>query len=267
MRRALRYSTLLLAVAAVACRESFFASEPSIPTNLTYQIEPSGEPTQPLGIILVWSDVGDVDLASYRIYSRGSTSGSFGLRGETTSNTFHDNGVPYLEYFVTAVNVDGGESGASNVVRVNEWLQLDAPTSLFSISLDGAIHLQWADNAYENDPALFNWYRIYSTPYDLDAGDCGTTWVLEGTTVAAEFLAWVSNGAPRCFGVSAVSRLGYESLWSPLRQDTPRPDGRNELVFAYDENKAQSGFRFWNDINGDGLGEAGELGLVQDGDL
>jgi hypothetical protein len=265
MRRALRYSTLLLAVASAACRESFFASKPSSPTNLTYQIEPSGDPTRPLGIILVWSDVGDVDLESYRIYSRGSTSGSFGLRGETTSNTFHDNGVPHLEYFVTAVNLDGGESDASNVVRVNEWLQLDRPSSLFSISLNGAIHLQWADNAYQNDPTLFNWYRIYSTPYDLDAGNCGTSWVLEGTTVAAEFLAWGTNGAPRCFGVSAVSRLGYESLWSPLRQDTPRPDARNTLVFALQQDATQAGFRFWNDANGDDRGQSSELGLVGSG--
>jgi hypothetical protein len=265
MRRALRYSTLLLAAAAAACQESFFASEPSIPTNLTYQIEPSGDPTRPLGIILAWSDVGDTDLESYRIYSRGSTSGSFGLRGETTSNTFHDNGVPHLEYFVTAVNLAGGESGASNVVRVNEWLQLDAPSSLSSISLNGAIHLQWADNAYQSDPTLFKWYRVYSTPYDLDAGLCDVNWVLEGTTVAAEFLAWRANGAPQCFGVSAVSRLGYESLWSPLRQDTPRPDARNVLVFAREVDATQAGFRFWDDVNSDGRGQAGELGLVGSG--
>jgi hypothetical protein len=265
MRRTLRYSTLLLAAAAAACQESFFASEPSTPTNLTYQIEPSGEPTEPLGIILAWNDVGDADLESYRVYSRGSTTGSFGLRGETTSNTFHDNGVPHLEYFVTAVNLDGGESGASNVIRVDEWLQLDRPSSLFSISLNGAIHLQWADNAYQNDPTLFNWYRVYSTPYDLDAGECEPNWKLDGTTVAPEFLAWGTNGAPRCFGVSAVSRLGYESLWSPVRQDTPRPDARNTLVFALQQDAAQAGFRFWDDANNDRQGQSSELGLVGSG--
>ncbi len=266
MRRALRYSALLLAVAAAACQDALFTSAPSIPTNLTYELEPSGAPNQPLGILLVWDGVSDRDLASYRVYSRGSTSGSFVLRGETTSNTFHDNGVPHLEYYVTAVNDGGGESDASNVITVDERLQLDRPSSLFSISLNGAIHLEWADNAFATNPTRFKWYRIYSASYDLDTGLCGATWSLEGTTIAAEFLASaLTNGSPRCFGVSAVSTEGYESLWSPLRQDTPRPDARNTLVFAYDQNRAQSGFRFWQDLNADGRQQTSELGLVVDG--
>lgn len=266
MRRALRYSALLLALAASACQESLFTSVPSIPHNLSYEVEPSGNPNQPLGILLVWDDVLDGDLASYRIYSRASGSGSFVLRGETTSNTFHDNGVPHLQYFVTAVNDNGGESDASNVITVDERLQLEQPASLFSISLNGAIHLEWADNAYASNPNRFKWYRIYSTPYDLDTGLCGATWGLEGTTVAPEFLAGaLTNGSPRCFGVTAVSTEGYESMWSPLRQDTPRPDARNTLAFAYDENRAQSGFRFWQDLNGDGRAQAAELGLIVDG--
>jgi len=64
-----------------------------------------------------------------------------------------------------------------------------------------------------------------------------------------------------------VSREGYESLWSPLRQDTPRPDARNTLVYAYPANQAQSGFRFWQDLNADGSAQTSELGRVQDGNL
>ena len=241
---------------------------PSTPANLTYELEPSGDPNQPLGILLAWDDVPDAGLASYRIYSRASTSGSFGLRGETTSNTFHDNGVPHLQYLVTAVDVNGNESNGSSVITVDERLQLESPTWLTSISLNGAIHLQWDDTSYLLAPTRFKWYRIYSTDYDLDAGLCGTGWVLEGTTVSPEFLASaMTNGVPRCFGVSAISREGYESLWSPLRQDTPRPDARNTLVYAYNKNQAQSGFRFWQDVNGDGRTQASELGLVQDGNL
>ncbi len=264
----MRYLLSLLVLAAVACRSELIApgGGPSTPANLTYQLEPSGDPNGPLGILLIWDDVTDANLANYRVYSRASTSDAFGLRGETTSNTFHDNGVPHLQYVVTAVDANGGESGFSNAITVDERLQLVAPAWLSSISLNGAIHLQWDDTSYASAPTRFKWYRIYSTAYNLDTGLCDTDWLLEGTTVAPEFLASaLTNGVPRCFGVSAVSREGYESLWSPLHQDTPRPDARNTLVFAIDANGAQSGFRFWQDANGDGRAQTSELGLVVDG--
>ena len=262
----------LVLLATVACQSSLVdgnnGSGPSTPANLSYELEPSGDPNRPLGILLFWDDVTDANLASYRVYSRASTSGSFGLRGETTSNTFHDNGVPHLQYLVTAVDDNGVESGSSNAITVDERLQLVSPTWLSSISLNGSIHLEWDDTSYLAAPSRFKWYRIYSTDYDLDAGLCGTDWLLEGTTVAPEFLASaMTNGVPRCFGVSAISREGYESLWSPLRQDTPRPDARNTLVFAYEQNQPQSGFRFWQDVNADGSAQSSELGLIQNGNL
>jgi len=262
----------LVLLATVACQSSLVdgnnGSGPSTPANLSYELEPSGDPNRPLGILLFWDDVTDANLASYRVYSRASTSESFGLRGETTSNTFHDNGVPHLQYLVTAVDDNGVESGSSNAITVDERLQLVSPTWLSSISLNGAIHLEWDDTSYLAAPSRFKWYRIYSTDYDLDAGLCGTDWLLEGTTVAPEFLASaMTNGVPRCFGVSAISREGYESLWSPLRQDTPRPDARNTLVFAYEQNQPQSGFRFWQDVNADGSAQSSELGLIQNGNL
>jgi hypothetical protein len=268
----MRLLLCLLLVATVACQQYVTdgggGNAPSTPTNLSYELEPSGDPDRPLGILLFWDGVTDNNLSSYRIYSRASSSGSFGLRGETSSNTFHDNGIPHLEYYVTAVGDGGEESGGSNSIIVDERLQLDQPALLTSISLNGAIHLEWDDNAYVNDPTRFKWYRVYSAGYDLDTGVCGTNWLLEGTTIAPEFLASaMSNGVPRCFGVSAVSREGYESLWSPLRQDTPRPDARNTLAFAYEENQAQSGFRFWQDLNTDGKAQSSELGRVLDGNL
>ena len=268
----MRLLLCLLLVATVACQQYVTdgggGNAPSTPTNLSYELEPSGDPDRPLGILLFWDGVTDNNLSSYRIYSRASSSGSFGLRGETSSNTFHDNGIPHLEYYVTAVGDGREESGGSNSIIVDERLQLDQPALLTSISLNGAVHLEWDDNAYLNDPTRFKWYRVYSAGYDLDTGVCGTNWLLEGTTIAPEFLASaMSNGVPRCFGVSAVSREGYESLWSPLRQDTPRPDARNTLAFAYEENQAQSGFRFWQDLNTDEKAQSSELGRVLDGNL
>jgi hypothetical protein len=260
---------LLAAGLLAGCNTTTFVGTPGVlppPANVGYVLEPSGDPARPAGILLLWDDISDPALVSYRVYSRGSTTGSFGLRGETTSNTFHDNGVPHLQYYVTAVDVNGNESNPSNRITVDERLQLEAPSTLSSISLNGAIELDWSDNAYLSDPARFAWYRVYSAFYDLDTGLCDAVWSLEGTTVSPEFLAGVlANGVPRCFGVSAISTEGYESLWSPLRQDTPRPDARNVLVYAFDANSALSGFRFWDDANQDGTAQPNELGLVQDG--
>ncbi len=252
---------------ALGCTETVYApgggSILSPPANVVYNLEPSGDPARPAGILLSWDASGAAALAEYRVYSRGGTGEAFGRRGATTSNTFHDNGVPHLQYYVVAVDVDGLESDPSASVTVDERLALARPAALTSVSLDRAIHLGWTDNAFATNPQRFREYWVYSTRYDLDANLCDAQWVREGTTVAPEFLAGaLANGAPRCFAVSAVSVEGYESLWSPLRQDTPRPDGRNLLVFAHEEDPASSGFRFWADANADGQAQAAELGRV-----
>lgn len=142
----------------------------------------------------------------------------------------------------------------------------DTPASLSSITLDGAVALLWADNAYQSDPANFQNYRVYSTGYDLDNDLCGNDWTLEGTTVAPEFLVGaLTNGVPRCFHVTAVSVDGFESGRSPFRADTPRPDARNVVLFAIQTQAEESGFRFWDDLNHDGRVQSTELGLVRDG--
>jgi len=239
---------------------------PAAPANLSYQLEPSGDPTTPSGILLRWDAVNDVGLESYRVYSRPTSATAYGLRGSTTSTTFHDDGVPELDYYVTAVSSDGGESDGSNAIEVDERLALQRPTWLTSISLNGAIHLQWSDTAYTLAPSAFEHYRLYSTGYDIDSSLCGVHWVLEGTTVSSSFLVSnLTNGVSRCYAVSAISIEGYESLWSPLRNDTPRPDAYNILLKALDVDPATAGFRFWLDANADHLVSLGELGVVMNG--
>lgn len=142
----------------------------------------------------------------------------------------------------------------------------DTPASLSSTSLDGAIALTWSDNSFQSDPGNFRDYRVYSTLYDLDNDVCDSDWELEGTTVAPEFIAGaLSNGIPRCFQVTAVSVDGSESGGSPIRSDTPRPDARNVVLFTIQDDPAQSGFRFWDDLDGDGTVDEAELGLVRSG--
>lgn len=236
------------------------------PAALYYTVEPIGTGTAPSGLLLDWPDDGNPNLAVWHVYSRGSTADAFGLRGSTTSNTFHDNGPPDLQYYVTAEDLNGYESAPSPTITIDERLTLPAPASLLSVSLDGAIALAWADNAHAAAPARFSDYRIYSAAYDLDQDLCDVEWFLEGTTVAPEFVAGaLPNGQPRCFAVTAVSVEGYESLWSPIRADTPRPDARNVVLYAAEASLAQSGFRFWKDLNGDMQVSSNELGLVGPG--
>lgn len=233
------------------------------PSNLTYEVEPSGTPGEPTGVLLHWDFDNNANLAVWHVYSRGGTNESYRLRASTTSNSFHDQGIPHLQYYVTAEDVDGFETSPSNVVTVDERLALEKPNTLTSTSLNGAIALTWSDNAYTSDPSGFKLYRVYSASYDLDQNLCGTTWSLEGSTVAPEFISSaLTNGVPRCFGVSAISVEGFESLWSPIRSDTPRPDARNVVLYARQSQDASSGFRFWRDVDNDGVADPSEIGLV-----
>ena len=142
----------------------------------------------------------------------------------------------------------------------------EAPNSLSSVSLDGAVALTWSDNPFQADRNLFQNYRVYTTSYDLDHDQCGTDWQLEGTTVAPEFLVGaLENGVSRCFSVTAFSVEGVESNRSPVRPDTPRPDARNVVLFAVQARPDVSGFRFWQDLNTDGESQIAELGLIRNG--
>jgi hypothetical protein len=248
-----------------ACSDSTEVILPPIeaPENLYYVLDPSGDPAAPAGVLLHWDPVDAPELMLYRVYSRPATSGPYDLRGETTSLSFHDVGIPDLDYAVSAVNTAGGESELVEV-RIDERLRLQAPSSLVTTSLNAAIYLGWSDNPFLSDPDGFYQYRVYSASFSLDDQTCGNDWALEGTTVAPEFIAGaLANGMPRCFGVSAESVEGWESMWSPVLFDTPRPDARNVLLYADPVNPSAAGFRFWQDLNGNGQAEANELGLIQ----
>jgi len=144
------------------------------------------------------------------------------------------------------------------------------PTNLLGTSLDQSVALTWDDNAFLADPNNFQNYRVYSTTYtwttDYLAGTCGTSWQLEGSTLAPEFVVGaLLNGVSRCFAVTATSVGQAESQRSAAHNDTPRPDARNIVLFSSAAKASQSGFRFWKDGNGDGQIQANEIGLVVTG--
>jgi len=249
---------------AIACEN---ATGPiARPENLGYQLEPSGDPLLPQGVLLFWDPVADSELSVYNVYGRQDGSNQFDLRGTTTSPTFHDDGPGDLEYRVSAVNTDGEESAFSDAVTIDEMLRLEKPASIASVSLDGAVLVVLADNAFLNEPDGFKNYRIYSTSADIDQAPiaCGDGWTLEGTTIAPEFIASaLTNGVPLCFAVSAESVEGWESLWSDAAADTPRPEARNVLMTPVEEDPAFSGFRFFQNLNADAFVDDNELGLVR----
>ena len=144
------------------------------------------------------------------------------------------------------------------------------PLNLVGTTLDQAVALTWDDNAFLANPSSFQNYRIYSTSYswstDYLAGQCGSSWQLEGTTVAPEFIVGaLTDGVSRCFAVSSVGVNQAESARSAPHNDTPRPDTRNIVVWSGAANPTLSGFRFWKDANGDGQVQSNELGLIVPG--
>jgi hypothetical protein len=159
-----------------------------------------------------------------------------------------------------------GVVAACSSDRTSPGIPPDVPAELTTTSLDGAVALSWSDNAFTADPANFESYAVYSTTYDLDNDVCGNTWALEGTTVAPEFVVGaLTNGVSRCFTVTARSMEGAESARSVIEFDTPRPDSRNLVLNVLQSQNTGSGFRFWDDLNGDQQVQDTELGLVRAG--
>jgi hypothetical protein len=263
MRTLLRLSLTLSALLVAACDQQQTVTGgggPLVgpPQDLSYELDPSGSPGQPSGVLLRWTPITSSALSSYRIYSTPTVGGAFNLRAETTSPSFHDTGIPDVQYTVTAVDVNGNESAGSNVVTIDSRLTLEAPDSLFSTSLNGAVELDWTDNAYLANPAGFKWYRVYSASAVSDSV-CNSDWVLEGATVSPDFIVGaLTNGVPRCYAVSAIDTVGDESTWSPVRDDTPRPDARNVALYPVQANPGSAGLEFWD-------GTANGLGLVVNG--
>ena len=220
--------------------------DPAAPTNLSFQLTPSGDPNAPLGILLTWVPPSNGRAATFDIYGQSNSTGWI-RRATTTSASFHDAGVPQSQYYVAAIDDQGAEMGRSTIVTVDLTNRLPAPLGLTSITLNGAIQLGWSDNALQAGGSTFDHYRVYSSAYSSAQATCVLPWYFEGSTVSDAFLAGnLANGTTRCFAVSAISLDGHESIWSSARLDTPRLDARSVLAYVA-ETKSDSAAFVFND--------------------
>src|SRR3954464_15355743 len=90
---------LLLLVGLAACEVAGTTTpiDPNAPTNLAFQLTPSGDPAVPLGILLTWVPPSNGQAATFDVYGYSASTG-WVLRATTTSSSFHDAGVPQAQY-------------------------------------------------------------------------------------------------------------------------------------------------------------------------
>jgi len=243
---------LMLVGLAAACDQGAVGpTDPDAPTDLTYQLIPSGDPARPLGILLEWDVPRSGRAVTFDVYARSSENDDFVLRATTTSPSFHDAGMPQLQYYVEALDADNEEMGHTDAITIDERNRLPAPRALASVTLNRGVQLSWDHNALDAAPGQFDFYRVYSTVHDAQGRCDEAEWALEGSTVSEEFVArGLTNGVTRCFAVSAISRDGHESTWSDVREDTPRFDARSVVLDAADVRRGSAGFVFATGASG-----------------
>jgi hypothetical protein len=220
--------------------------DPDAPTNLSYQLIPSGNPNAPLGVILSWDPPTSGRAVAFDVFGRSSTNANWDRRATTTSASFHDV-LPEAQYYIVANDEQGTPLGQTPVITLDFQSELPAPSGLRSMSLNTAIQLAWSSNVIDANGDAFDYYRVYSGAFDAAHSVC-SAWNLEGSTVSDAFLvANIANGITRCYAVSAVSRDGHESPWGGAIHDTPRFDARNVLVYSRDFRADSSGFFFYDE--------------------
>src|SRR5437762_1442645 len=100
---------LVLGLASIVACDATAVSAPAnqnVPTNLSYQLIPSGDPSTPLGVLLTWQAPANGRANTFDVYGRTGNAGWL-LRATTTSPSFHDAGSPQDQYYVVAVDAQG----------------------------------------------------------------------------------------------------------------------------------------------------------------
>ena len=231
----------VLALALGACDDDvvFFDGDPDGPRNVDASYFNRG-------VDLTWDLSPGWNGEPFRVYGKRVSDRDFFLIAEVTSCqagvcSYRDTnvvaGVSY-EYFVAAVDPDSGVETSSEFiieVFVPEPIPPAIPGSVFAVALDNAAFITWSDTPAEEDD--FSAYRVYLAAADGD--------FLLGETDSPGFVDLLAiNGTTFSYFVTSVDDQGHESGGSFEADATPRPDYTGELIYAFQDDAANSGFRF-----------------------
>jgi hypothetical protein len=111
------------------------------------------------------------------------------------------------------------------------------PLADSAVALDNAAYLRWRDGGAGN--ALWK-YAVYLTRIDNTTYLYGT-----GETDGQAFVdTRAANGHVYGYRVAAIDTMEHVSALSAEMTVAPRPDAAAELIYSFQSNAAQSGFRF-----------------------
>jgi hypothetical protein len=209
----------------------------------------NGQPVGYPSVQVTWLPPVEWDDEVFRVYGKRASDASFTLIGTVTSCT--DVGCVYTdrnvqsggsyEYYVSAYDESDDletESDFRDVVGVPGTPRPAAPTALEGVGLDNAAFLRWSANPANGASA--SKYAVYLTSVDGEA-----SLYQAGQTDGNGFLDQrAENGSVFRYRVAAIDSLGHYSNLSAEVFVSPRPDFSGELVYAFADSAAASGFRF-----------------------
>jgi hypothetical protein len=260
MRTLLRSTLLLAAFAAAGCNDDPITvidpgNEPGRPTDVRARYEwilqgwsgdrAVGRPA----VIVTWSLPAGWDGEPFRVYG-GRAGQSLGLVATVTS--CEGGGCRYTdinvvsgtryEYYVATVNERSGREATSEFresVSVPAYSPPPAPLPDSAVGLDNAAYLRWRDGGA--GASLWK----YAVILDAVGGSTVAGSYTVGETDSRGYLDLrARNGQVYRYRISAVDTLGHFSNLSAAVNVVPRPDFRGELLYAFSDSAAASGFQF-----------------------
>lgn len=259
MRTLFRFMLPAALIAVAACDDPtevvYVDDEPGRPEELAveyrWQFEGFTAAGQPVGhpaVQVTWLPPVSWDDEVFRIYARRLGASSFSLVATVTSCTV--DGCTYLdrdvtegvayEYYVAATFENGSRETTTDYrdeIAVPAAAALAAPRADTAVALDRAAFVRWTD---PQNGENIDRYRVFLTRVDGDAYlyPAGESDGMGYVDLRAE------NGHEYAYRVAAVDTLGRVSALSAEITAVPRPDFAGELVYAFGDHAAESGFRF-----------------------